>query len=318
MKIILDAMGGDNAPDEIVKGAVLAADQLNVDILLVGDEQCVRALLQKNPPQHPTRITVRHASDIITMEDNPVSAVRQKKDSSLAVALRLLGEGEGDAMVSAGSTGAVLTGATLFVKRIKGVRRAALAPVLPTAKGGSLLVDCGANVECTAEYLTQFAFMGYYYAQKQMGIKNPRVGLINNGAEETKGTDALRETYQILKKAAEEGKINFVGNVVLKTIEGVGLFFVGKVKEIFMKNAATKLAGAVVKPGLREFKKMLDYNEVGGAPLLGISKPIVKAHGSSGAEAIKNAVRQAVIYTESGVVADIERSIGELKGSSES
>ncbi len=340
MKIILDAMGGDNAPDEIVKGAVLAADQLNIDILLVGDEQRVRALLQENPPQHPTRITVRHASDIITMEDNPVSAVRQKKDSSLAVALRLLGEGEGDAMVSAGSTGAVLTGATLFVKRIKGVRRAALAPVLPTAKGGSLLVDCGANVECTAEYLTQFAFMGYYYAQKQMGIKNPRVGLINNGAEETKGTDALRETYQILKKAAEEGKINFVGNVegrdipqgaadvlicdgftgnvVLKTIEGVGLFFVGKVKEIFMKNAATKLAGAVVKPGLREFKKMLDYNEVGGAPLLGISKPIVKAHGSSGAEAIKNAVRQAVIYTESGVVADIERSIGELKGSSES
>ena len=333
-------MGGDNAPDEIVKGAVLAADQLNVDILLVGDEKRVRALLQQNLPKNAGRITVQHAGEVITMEDNPVSAVRQKKDSSLAVALRLLGEGAGDAMVSAGSTGAVLTGATLFVKRIKGVRRAALAPVLPTVRGGSLLVDCGANVECTAEYLTQFAFMGYYYAQKQMGIANPRVGLINNGTEETKGTDALRETYQILKKASEEGKIHFVGNiegrdipqgeadvlvcdgftgnVVLKTIEGVGLFFVGKVKEIFMKNAATKLAGAIVKPGLREFKKMLDYNEVGGAPLLGISKPIVKAHGSSGAEAVKNAVRQAVLYTEGGVVAEIERSIGELKRAGES
>ncbi len=339
MKIIVDAMGGDNAPEEIVKGAVLAADELDVDILLVGDEGRIRALLVQNPAQNPAHISVQHASDVITMEDNPVSAVRQKKDSSLAVALRLLGEGAGDAMVTAGSTGATLTGATLFVKRIRGVRRAALAPVLPTARGGSLLVDCGANVECTAEYLTQFAFMGYYYAKKQMGISNPRVGLINNGAEETKGTDALRETYQVLKKASQEGKINFVGNiegrdipegaadvlvcdgftgnVVLKTIEGVGLFFVGKVKEIFMKNAVTKLAGAAVKPGLREFKKMLDYNEVGGAPLLGISKPIVKAHGSSGAVALKNAVRQAVIYAKSGVVGDIERSIAELRQSEE-
>ena len=340
MRIIIDAMGGDNAPDAIVRGAVLAADQLGVDIVLVGDEARVRPLLEQNAPQNPGRITDHHASEVITMEDNPVSVVRQKKDSSLVVALRLLGEGEGDAMVSAGSTGALLTGATLFVKRIKGVRRAALAPVLPTAKGGSLLVDCGANVECSAESLVQFAFMGYYYTQKQMGIKNPRVGLINNGAEETKGTDALRETYQILKKASDEGKINFVGNiegrdipegaadvlvcdgftgnVVLKTIEGVGLFFVGKVKEIFMKNAATKLAGAIVKPGLREFKKMLDYNEVGGAPLLGISKPIVKAHGSSGAEALKNAVRQAVVYAEGGVVADIERSVAQLSAGGES
>lgn len=340
MKIILDAMGGDNAPDAIVKGAVLAADQFGVDIVLVGDETRIRALLDQNKPHDPGRFTIQHASEIITMEDNPVSAVRQKKDSSLAVALRLLGEGAGDAMVSAGSTGAILTGATLFVKRIKGVRRAALAPVLPTAKGGSLLVDCGANVECTAEYLTQFAFMGYYYAQKQMGISNPRVGLINNGTEETKGTDALRETYQILKKASQEGKINFVGNiegrdipdgaadvlvcdgftgnVVLKTIEGVGLFFVGKVKEIFMKNAATKLAGAIVRPGLRAFKKMLDYNEVGGAPLLGISKPIVKAHGASGPEATKNAIRQAMIYAKGGVVADIERCIAQLSQGSES
>lgn len=336
MKIILDAMGGDNAPEEIVKGAVLAADTLGVSILLVGDEARIRPLLMQNPPRDPSAIEIQHAGEVITMEDNPVSAVRQKKDSSLVVSLRLLGEGKGDAFVCAGSTGAVLTGATLFVKRIKGVRRAALAPVLPTARGGSLLVDCGANVECTAEYLTQFAFMGYYYAKKQLGIENPTVGLINNGAEETKGTDALRETYQILKKAAEEGKINFIGNVegrdipsgaadvlvcdgftgniVLKTIEGVGLFFVGKVKEIFKKNALTKLSALAVKPGLQEFKKLLDYNEVGGAPLLGISKPIIKAHGSSGAVAIMNAVRQAVVYTEGGVIADIAKSVGQLPG----
>ena len=320
MKIIIDAMGGDNAPDAIVRGAVQAADQLGVDIVLVGDEARVRPLLEQSAPQNPDRITVHHASEVITMEDNPISVVRQKKDSSLVVALRLLGEGAGDAMVSAGSTGALLTGATLFVKRIKGVRRAALAPVLPTAKGGSLLVDCGANVECSAESLVQFAFMGYYYTQKQMGIKNPCVGLINNGAEETKGTDALREAYQILKKASAEGKINFVGNIEGRDIpEGAAdvLFFVGKVKEIFMKNAATKLAGAIVKPGLREFKKMLDYNEVGGAPLLGISKPIVKAHGSSGAEALKNAVRQAVVYAKGGAVADIERSIAQLSPGSD-
>ena len=186
MKIIIDAMGGDNAPDAIVRGAVQAADQLGVDIVLVGDEARVRPLLEQSAPQNPDRITVHHASEIITMEDNPISVVRQKKDSSLVVALRLLGEGAGDAMVSAGSTGALLTGATLFVKRIKGVRRAALAPVLPTAKGGSLLVDCGANVECSAESLVQFAFMGYYYTQKQMGMKNPRVGLINTAPKRPK------------------------------------------------------------------------------------------------------------------------------------
>lgn len=334
MKIILDAMGGDNAPRAVVEGAVLAAREFGEQIVLVGDRAQIESLLSEFGAREDARITVVHASEVITMEDDAVQAVRRKKDSSLVVALTMLAAAEGDALVSAGSTGAVLAGGTLIVKRIRGIRRAALAPILPTDRGGSLLIDCGANVDCTAEYLMQFAFLGHYYAKRQMGIENPRIGLINNGSEETKGTDALRETYALLRRASEQGKINFVGNiegrdiplgaadvlvcdgftgnVVLKTIEGVGMFFVGKVKEIFMRNALTKLAALIVKPGLRAFKKMLDYKEVGGAPLLGISRPIIKAHGSCDAYAVRSAVSQAIVYVRSGVIAEIEAHVDEM------
>lgn len=334
MKIIIDAMGGDNAPRAVVEGAVLAVREFGESITLVGDRAQIEPLLREFGAQDDARIETVHAPDVITMEDDAVQAVRKKKDSSLVVALSMLGKGEGDALISAGSTGAVLAGGTLLVKRIRGIRRAALAPILPTAKGGSLLIDCGANVDCTAEYLLQFAFLGHYYAKRQMGIESPRIGLINNGAEETKGTDTLREAHALLRAASEQGKLNFVGNiegrdiplgaadvlvcdgftgnVVLKTVEGVGMFFVGKLKGIFKKNLLTKLAALAVKPGLREFKKMLDYKEIGGAPLLGISRPIIKAHGSCDAYAVRSAVSQAIVYVRSGMIAEIEAHIDDM------
>lgn len=334
MKIIIDAMGGDNAPRAVVEGAVLAVREFGEPVTLVGDRAQIEPLLREFGAQDDARIETVHAPDVITMEDDAVQAVRKKKDSSLVVALSMLGKGEGDALISAGSTGAVLAGGTLLVKRIRGIRRAALAPILPTAKGGSLLIDCGANVDCTAEYLLQFAFLGHYYAKRQMGIESPRIGLINNGAEETKGTDTLREAHALLRAASEQGKLNFVGNiegrdiplgaadvlvcdgftgnVVLKTVEGVGMFFVGKLKGIFKKNLLTKLAALAVKPGLREFKKMLDYKEIGGAPLLGISRPIIKAHGSCDAYAVRSAVSQAIVYVRSGMIAEIEAHIDDM------
>lgn len=334
MKIIIDAMGGDNAPRAVVEGAVLAVREFGEPVTLVGDRAQIEPLLREFGAQDDARIETVHAPDVITMEDDAVQAVRKKRDSSLVVALSMLGKGEGDALISAGSTGAVLAGGTLLVKRIRGIRRAALAPILPTAKGGSLLIDCGANVDCTAEYLLQFAFLGHYYAKRQMGIESPRIGLINNGAEETKGTDTLREAHALLRAASEQGKLNFVGNiegrdiplgaadvlvcdgftgnVVLKTVEGVGMFFVGKLKGIFKKNLLTKLAALAVKPGLREFKKMLDYKEIGGAPLLGISRPIIKAHGSCDAYAVRSAVSQAIVYVRSGMIAEIEAHIDDM------
>lgn len=334
MKIIIDAMGGDNAPRAVVEGAVLAVREFGEPVTLVGDRAQIEPLLREFGAQDDARIETVHAPDVITMEDDAVQAVRKKKDSSLVVALSMLGKGEGDALISAGSTGAVLAGGTLLVKRIRGIRRAALAPILPTAKGGSLLIDCGANVDCTAEYLLQFAFLGHYYAKRQMGIESPRIGLINNGAEETKGTDTLREAHALLRAASKQGKLNFVGNiegrdiplgaadvlvcdgftgnVVLKTVEGVGMFFVGKLKGIFKKNLLTKLAALAVKPGLREFKKMLDYKEIGGAPLLGISRPIIKAHGSCDAYAVRSAVSQAIVYVRSGMIAEIEAHIDDM------
>ncbi|MDP4109119.1 MAG: phosphate acyltransferase PlsX [Bacillota bacterium] len=332
VRVIVDAMGGDNAPVEIIKGSVLAAKELNVDITLVGKEDVIRPILEKEGAGIEFEIV--NATQEVFMEDNPSSVLREKKDTSMGVALRLLGEKKGDAVVSAGSTGALLTGGTLFVKRIRGIRRAALAPVIPTKNGGALLIDCGANVECTSEYLLQFAYMGYFYAKRQMGIENPRVGLINIGAEETKGTPLYRETYALLKKAGDNGLLNFVGNiegrdiveggadvilsdgftgnVVLKTIEGVGLFFAGEMKKIFKRSFYTKLAALMVKPGLTGFRKMLDYRETGGAPLLGIAKPVIKAHGSSDAYSFKSAIKQAVVYAESGIIRDIENNIGAM------
>lgn len=330
MKIIVDAMGGDHAPEAIVKGAVMAAREFKEEIVLVGKEDVIRSLLEKEGADL-NGITIRNATEEVDMHDDPSTVLRTKKDSSMAVALNMLAKGEGDALVSAGSTGALLSGATLFVKRIKGIRRGALAPMLPTKTGKALLIDCGANVECTPEYLLQFGFMGSFYMKRMMGVENPRVGLVNNGTEDTKGGKLQKEAYALLKKAGEEGRINFIGNVegrdvpmgvcdvvvcdgftgniLLKTVEGVANFLVGMVKGLFMENVRTKLAYLMVKPGMHKFKKTLNYKETGGAPFIGISKPVIKAHGSADAFTFRSAIQQAIIYTNSGIISEISDNI---------
>ena len=337
MRIIIDAMGGDNAPAEIVKGAVMAKQRLGVEVTLVGRAEDVRACLEN---EGCTGIDIVDAREVISMEDDPSTATRRKKDSSMAVALNLLKEGKGDAVVSAGSTGALLTGATLTVKRIRGIRRAALAPVLPAGEHGVMLIDCGANVECTAEYLLQFAFMGSFYAKKIMGCDLPRVGLLNVGTEDTKGGDLQHQTFALLKKAGEEGRINFIGNVegtdvyagradvvvtdgftgnvMLKATEGTIKYIMKQLKGVFYKNTKNKLAAAVLKKDLGIMKKSMDVNEVGGTALVGISKPVIKAHGSSNADSIFAAVRQAVAFVNSGIIGDIENNIDYMRINTES
>lgn len=332
MKIIIDAMGGDNAPQEIVKGAVRAHRELGCDIVLVGIEEQVKKCLAD---EGCTDIEVHNATEVITMEDDPSTATRRKKDSSMAVALTMLKNGEGDAVVSAGSTGALLTGATLTVKRIRGIRRAAMAPVLPSSGNGVMLIDCGANVECTAEYLLQFAFMGSFYAKKLMNIENPRVGLLNVGTEDTKGGELQHQAFDLLKRANDEGRINFIGNVegtgvfaggvdvvvtdgfsgniLLKTTEGVVKYMMKQLKGVFYKSLPNKLAAGVLKNDLAVMKKSMDVNEVGGTALVGISKPVIKAHGSSDAACIFSAVRQAAAFARSGIIADIEANIEYMK-----
>ena len=269
------------------------------------------------------------------MCDNPATAFKEKKDSSLTVGLNMVKNGEGDAFVSAGSTGALLAGATLLVKRIKGIRRAAMAPVVPTGGGGAVLVDCGATAGGTPEFLLQFAFMGSYYAERVLGRPEPKVGLLNIGGEPSKGTDLQREAYALLKQAGEEGRINFVGNVeareavegavdvivadgysgniFLKAMEGTGLFLAREIKKMFMRSLRSKLAALLVKDGIRDFKKLLDSNEVGGTALVGIARPVIKAHGSSNGTAMKNAIRQAVEFTRSGMIEDITENVGYMR-----
>ena len=283
----------------------------------------------------PAGIEIAHADQVVEMCDNPATAFKEKKDSSLTIGLNLLKDGKGDAFVSAGSTGALLSGATLLAKRIKGIRRAAMAPLVPTGSGSAVLIDCGATAECTPEYLLQFAFMGSYYAERVLGRPEPKVGLLNIGAEPSKGTDLQREAYALLKKAGDEGRINFTGNIeareaveggvdvivsdgysgniFLKTMEGTGLFLAREIKKMFQKSLTTKLAALLVKDGLRSFKKLLDSGEVGGTALIGISKPVIKAHGSSDAYAMKNAIRQAVSFANSGIIEDITENIEHMR-----
>jgi glycerol-3-phosphate acyltransferase PlsX len=330
VKIIVDAMGGDHAPQEIVKGAVRAQRELGVELVLVGKKEIIEDLLRQEQADL-NGIRVVDARDVVTMEDDPSTATRRKKDSSMAVALNLLRDGEGDAMVSAGSTGALLTGATLTVKRIKGIRRAALAPVLPAGENGVMLIDCGANVECTAEYLLQFAYMGSYYAKKIMGCKDPRIGLLNVGTEDTKGGELQHQAFALLKQAHEEGRIHFAGNVegtgvfdgsvdvvvtdgftgnvLLKGTEGVIKYMMKALKGVFYKSTVNKLAAGVLKKDLTEMKKSMDVNEVGGTALVGISKPVIKAHGSSNAASFFAAIRQAVAFANSGIIEDITEHI---------
>lgn len=335
MKIIVDAMGGDNAPEAIVKGSVYARDRLGAELVLVGRQEEIEKYLGED--RHG--IEIADAREVVSMEDDPSTATRRKKDSSMTVALNLLKNGGGDAMVSAGSTGALLTGATLIVKRVKGVRRAAMAPVLPSSENGIMLIDCGANAECTPEYLLQFAYMGSFYARHMMGLSDPRVGLLNIGVEPTKGGALQHESYKLLTKAKEDGRINFVGNVeastmllggvdvvvtdgfsgniALKTAEGVAKWLFGELKGVFMSSTKNKLAAAVVKNDVKGIAKRIDPNEVGGTAFLGISKPVIKAHGSSGDEAFFAAIRQAMAFAEADIVGDIEKNIDYMKISEE-
>ena len=335
MKIIVDAMGGDNAPLAPVQGAIEAAKEYGVEIVLVGQEEANQTLLKEHNLTLPTWVTIHHASEVIEMCDDPAKAYRRKKDSSMTVGLTMVKNGEGDAFVCAGSTGALLSGATLVTKRIKGIRRAALAPVIPTGNGGAVLVDCGANAECPPEYLLQFAYMGSYYAEKALGRPNPKVALLNIGVEPSKGTSLQTAVYPMLQEAADAGRINFVGNIeareavegevdvivcdgysgniMLKAMEGTGKVMSREMKKMFKKNIFTMLAAAIVSGGIKDLKRMMSSDEVGGTALLGIAKPVIKAHGSSNAYAFKNAIRQARDFASSGIIDSITANVEVMK-----
>ena len=335
MKIIVDAMGGDNAPLEIVKGALAGQKHWGVDIVLTGDENAIReALTRCGQPEVPAGMEIISTSQTVEMCDDPATVFRRKKDTSMGVGLTMLREGQGDALVSAGSTGALLTGATLITKRIHGIRRAALAPVLPNGDAGVMLIDCGANADCTPEYLLQFAYMGSYYAQRFLGIQNPRVGLLNIGTEPSKGMDLQKAAHALLTQAHEAGRIHFIGNIegreaisqgvdvlvtdgftgniFLKTMEGAASLFTHALKDMLLGSTKTKLAALLLKDSLAGFKKRFDANEVGGTALLGISQPVIKAHGSSNGYAFFNAIRQAKVVAEGDIVGDIAANVDHM------
>lgn len=330
--VIVDIMGGDKAPVETVKGVALARRELGADVnyILVGDKAQIEAAAAENGIDLGG-LEIVHASDVITMEDEPIAAARGKTDSSMSVALRLLKEGRGDAMVSTGNTGALFTGATLIVRKIKGVKRPAIATLLPLDPP-VMLLDSGANVVATAEYLEQFALMGSAYLKHVMGIESPRVGLLNNGAEEHKGTELQTEAYQRLKanknlnfvgniegNRAVQGACDvlvtdgFTGNIFLKTLEGFGKVVLKTLKGVIYKNIKTKIAGALIKNDLGDMKKAFSGGDLGGAPILGVAKPVIKAHGSSDAREFKNAIRQAVIFANTPINDEISRAVAESR-----
>ena len=338
MKIILDAMGGDNAPQATVLGAVAAAKDFGADITLVGRENEILQVLKDNGmTELPKGISIFHAEDVVDMHDDPAAVIRKRKDSSMVVGLKQLSEGEGEAFVSAGSTGALLTGATLVVKRVKGIRRAAMGPCMPNKAGGkTVLLDCGANAECTPEFLLQFGMVGSLYAKKTLGIENPRIGLLNIGTEDSKGTPLQKEAYALLTDAHNKGLLNFIGNieardallgevdvvvcdgfsgnVLLKSIEGTAYFMGSLMKhKIFKRNILSMIGYLFCKKGVDEVMKMMDYREIGGTEFLGIQKPVIKAHGSSDALAFRNAVRQAMLAAENNIAADLEQNLAQLK-----
>ena len=336
MKIILDAMGGDNAPLAPVLGAVQAAKDFGAQITLVGrGEEILQVLRENGIEELPQGITMVHADEVVDIHEDPAAAVRKKKNSSMMLGLKMLSDGEGDAFISAGSTGALLSGATLIVKRVKGIRRAAMGPVMPNKAGGkTVFLDCGANAECTPEFLLQFGVVGSLYAKKYLGIENPKVGLLNIGAEDTKGTPLQKEAYALLQDASDKGLINFVGNteardvplgavdvmvcdgfsgnVLLKSIEGTAMFMGSLMSKMFKKNLLSKLAAMFVMKDIKAFKKLLDYREIGGTQFLGIRKPVIKAHGSSDELAFRNAVRQAMEAAENDFSSELEESLQAL------
>ena len=329
MRIVVDGFGGDFAPEEILFGCLAALEEKqDLELIVTGDETAFRKIIEDAGSKVPERMSFVGTTEIVGNEDDPISAIRRKKDSSLVVGLGLVSEQKGDAFVSAGNTGAVLTGATLIIKRIRGIKRAALCPTIPTKKGKAVIVDVGANAECKPEFYPQFAMMGTVYAKELLGIQNPRAGLINIGVEHHKGTSTVVEAHQLLK---DEPSIRFVGNIeardvlngdaevlvsdgwtgniTLKTLEGTAQTLFYFLKEVFYQNIFTKLAAAILKPGLTRVKKMMDANEVGGAPLLGLNAPVVKAHGNSDRVAYKNAILFAAALTEKDVCGKIRKHL---------
>ena len=337
MKIIVDAMGGDNAPQAPVLGALDAVKKFGAQVVLVGrGEEILNVLKNKGISDLPEGVEIAHADDVVDMHDDPAAVVHKRKNSSMVVGLRLLADGQGDAFLSAGSTGALLTGATLIVKRVKGMRRAAMCPAMPNKAGGkTLIVDCGANAECTPEFLLQFGLVGSLYAQKNFGLEAPRVGLLNIGTEDSKGTPLQKEAYGLLKNAAEQGLLNFIGNVearevlhggvdvvvcddfsgnvLLKSIEGTAMFMGSLMKhKIFKRNIFSMLGYLLCKPGVSEVMGMMDYREVGGTQFLGIRKPVIKAHGSSDELAFCNGIRQAMAAASQDFTAQLEQNLKDL------
>lgn len=330
MKIIIDAMGGDNAPQVPVEAGVKAVNQLGLEIVLVGQEEIIQNELKKY--SYPKdRIEIVHAEQVISNHEEPAKAVRTKKNASVVVGGRLLKSGGGDALLSMGNTGALLTTGLLVVGRIKGVHRPALATLLPTAKGPKLLIDAGANTNCKGANLVQFALMGSIYMKNVLDIPSPTVGLISNGEEEGKGDALTKETYPLLQAAdvhfigniegrdVMEGTADvivcdgFVGNVILKTVEGMGAVISRTIKQIFLKSFITKMGSLFVRGGLAEFKKMMDYREYGGAPLLGVKKPVIKGHGSSDTKAAFSAIIQAKKFVETNLIRNIEESVTNIQ-----
>lgn len=326
MKIIVDACGGDNAPLEVIKGCTEAVVQYGVDILLVGPKEQIKELCNEHG-MLLYRIEVEDVSDYISMEDETSEIMKSKSGSTMAHGLRLLAAGAGDAFVSAGNSGALVMGATFIVKRIRGIKRCAFAPVMPKDKGCFMLIDGGANVECRPAMLKQFGVMGSIYMNKVMRVKTPKVGLVNVGVEEHKGGEFQHEAYQELKNSGLNfvGNIEardipmdgadvvvtdgFTGNIILKLYEGMAVMMMDKIKGVLTKNAKTKLAGAMITPEMRNLKGEIDYNEYGGAPIIGIAKPVFKVHGNAKAKAFKNAIRLTIDYVKADVVGEIEKSI---------
>ncbi len=332
MKIIVDAMGGDLAPAAPLEGSLAANRLYGCEVILVGrQEELQKALEVQGHTRLPEGVEIVNATEIVEMCDDPTMVCRRKRDSSLTVGLNLLRDGGGDALVSAGSTGALLAGATLIVKRIKGVKRAAVAPVIPVGARGCILIDAGANSECTPEYMVQFAHMGACCARTLLGTENPRVGLLNIGSESSKGTPLYQQVYGLLSAVGETGTLNFIGNVegreaaegkadvivadgftgniFLKTLEGTASYMSSRMKQMFLKSAKTKVAALLLKDGIADFKRAMDYRETGGTALLGITRPVIKAHGSSDAYAFQNAIRQASQAAESGLSEAIAQAV---------
>lgn len=329
MRIAVDAMGGDHAPHEIVKGCVEALDSYkthDIDIVLVGQQQAIEDLLQ-GYAYDKSRLSIENALQVIGNDEKPINAIKKKKDSSMMIGLQMLKEGKADAFISAGNTGALMAGALLKVGRIEGIDRPALAPVIPTAQGASLLVDAGANIECKPENLMQFAVMGSVYMEKVLNVISPRVGLVNVGEEETKGNDVIQEAYGLIKSThlnfignieardIPAGKADvivcdgFVGNVILKLLEGIASSLFNILKQNILKSWRAKLGALLLMPTLKGLMKEWDYAEYGGALLLGIDGLVIKAHGSSDASAIKNAIKQADIFVSKGVLTQIRNEI---------